>query len=304
MPPKVNKRRRTRLLAQTSLLGNNYSKLSKVLSLIRSLDDADRELLMSGTSRSTLKRSVDEISRQFLDRVDVPTLSGPAMTIYIVNIAKLWTKILEEHTAGYAAELLRLPRSTAESPWSLVLWGDEAVPGNVMNPDNHRKTFALAFSLKDFGVAFLTHVVAWMPLCLVRTEEHHEVRGGMSGVLRQLLRHLFLTQRVARGLDCGRLGSVYLELGNIVMDGDAFHLAFCFFASKALLPCTCINVFHGRRPQVFGAPRCRRPAAPARVLRGSVGASARAQGAARRRRPGRSETLRGHHEGRSAWTAS
>ena len=145
-----------------------------------------------------------------------------------------------------------------------------------MNPDNHRKTFGIAFALRDFGPAVLSRTDAWMPWTAIRTEQYRRIRGGISAVWKCLFRQLFIEEKASQGVACGVLGRIHLELGNLVMDGGAIHLTLQIFASKALLPCTCLNVFQGVRdprdfqtaPSIF-CPR-RRPGPRAENEQGVV----------------------------------
>ena len=138
-------------------------------------------------------------------------------------------------------------RSTLANPWELVLYADEITPGNIAKPDNARKALGIYFTLKDFGPSAVQHVGAWLPFCVIRTGEHRKISGGVSTVVRFLLRSTFITEGGgSRGARCGVLGTVYLRFSNLVADGDAIRLITQSFASKALLPCIgCINVFQG-----------------------------------------------------------
>ena len=240
------KRRRRQILAETGMLGINPARLSGLLDTIKNLDPEDQELIFEGgSSRHVLSRDALALTEHLVERVVLPASSGSDVPIYFSSVTKVWAAILEDYSSGYAQLLRQLPRSTADRPWNLVVYGDEAVPGNVMNPDNARKVFAISFAVREFGPEVLCHVTAWMPWLMVRTTEHKRITGGMSAALRAVLRHHFVTLKAHRGIACGKLGTVYLQLSNVVMDGDAMHVMFHIFASKALLPCTCLNVFQG-----------------------------------------------------------
>ena len=128
-----------------------------------------------------------------------------------------------------------------------MLYADEITPGNIAKPDNARKALGIYFTLKDFGASAITYVGAWLPFCVIRTSKHRAISGGVSTVVRALLRSTFITEGGgSRGARCGVLGTVYLRFSNLVADGDAIRLITQSFASKALLPCIgCINVFQG-----------------------------------------------------------
>ncbi len=81
--------------------------------------------------------------------------------------------------------------SSFQRPWNLVLYLDEITPGNVLRPDNKRKITAFYASLLEFD-DFLRYEAAWMTLGTLRTGVVKNIKGGMSNVVRQLLRAMFL----------------------------------------------------------------------------------------------------------------
>ena len=247
-------KRRRRLLGSTGLMGSNMRALAKVLRTLRDMSADDMDFILGGSSRGNLRRSIDDLYRQVAEQVQVPLIKGGSMPIHFINIAKLWSVMVEEEAdGGYTKQLLALPRSSREEPWHLIVYGDEITPGNVVHPDNARKSYGIAFTVREFGPDTITHTDAWFPWSVIRHTEYLKIKGGVSTVYRYVLRHLFLTLKSRDGMDCGpRLGTVYLGLSNLIMDGDAVHLTYHVFASGALLPCTCLNLFNGAGPQ--GSP--------------------------------------------------
>ena len=256
--------RRRKLLETSGLLGINQDKLLQVLHMVKRMSPEEMVLATGrGLSKSSSSRMLNRFFARVGEYIDLPATDGPDVRVWFVSITKVWTLLLEDYTEGYPRLLLQLPRSTRENPWSLVAYGDEITPGNVMDPDNHRKAFGVTFTLKDFGPKTLCHTEAWLPWCVIRSIQHHKIRGGMSTVWRFLLRHVFVTQKAHLGVACGRLGTVYINLANLIMDGDAWHLTYQMFASKALVPCTCLNLFQG---DAHGIWRHGAPEAPPRPL--------------------------------------
>ena len=262
--------RRRRLLGPTGLLGMNTQKLARVLAQLQGMSSDDLDFLRtSGVSRTSLRKTVDDVFRHVGEHLDLPSVRGGPVRVFFVSIPKLWSRILNGSDVGYAKQLLALPRSSLGNPWHLILYGDEVTPGNILAPDNQRKTFSVAFTLREFAADVRSHTAAWFPLCLIRTHEYQRIHGGISTVMRFLLRHIFLTQRLSHGVAIGRLGVVHLGVSNVIMDGDAIRLTLNTFAAKALLPCTCLNVFQGpkRDPRNLEATLRRpSPTAPSAIV--------------------------------------
>ena len=76
-------------------------------------------------------------------------------------------------------------------PWRLLLYFDEVVPGNPLRPDNKRKIVVIYCSWLE-----LDHLLyaekAWLTLGVIRSSIVKSVRGGISSVVRALLRVLFV----------------------------------------------------------------------------------------------------------------
>ena len=94
--------------------------------------------------------------------------------------------------------------SSFQRPWNLVLYLDEITPGNMLRPDNKRKITAFYASFLEFE-DFLGLEAAWMTIGTLRTGVVKNIKGGMSNVVRQLLRDMFLgaTSLSSGGLSLG-----------------------------------------------------------------------------------------------------
>ena len=58
---------------------------------------------------------------------------------------------------------LRSSPSTIESPWGLILYADEVIPGNQLSIRHSRKVWVMYFSFIEFGVHLttLTHMISF-----------------------------------------------------------------------------------------------------------------------------------------------
>ena len=142
--------------------------------------------------------------------------------------------------------------STALTPLSLCIYGDEITPGNVLRLDYTRKMFLLFISIKELGPTVLKSTDAWMPFLAIRTNILKGVTGGFSQCLRLLLRRLLLDEKVGTdgvvvSLDEDQSSHVALHfcVRNFIFDGDAQRQAFSSKGAKGKLPCLCcLNVVH------------------------------------------------------------
>ena len=130
--------------------------------------------------------------------------------------------------------------STALTPLSLCIYGDEITPGNVLRLDYTRKMFLLFISIKELGPTVLKSTFA------IRANILKGVTGGFSQCLRLLLRRLLLEEKVGTdgvvvSLDEDQSSCVALHfcVRNFIFDGDAQRQAFSSKGAKGKLPCLC-----------------------------------------------------------------
>ena len=67
-----------------------------------------------------------------------------------------------------------------ETPWDIILYSDEIVPGNQMSYDNRRKLWAAYWSFKQFGTAALAREDAWFVLMCQRSSEVNKISNCMK----------------------------------------------------------------------------------------------------------------------------
>ena len=114
------------------------------------------------------------------------------------------------------ADAARRHPCSAEQPWHVCIGFDEFTPGNLLRPNNARKTMALNFSFMELGQERLWHDDMWFTPVLIRHSIIAKTAGGWSAMLRAYLHlHFFplqvLQQRVCRS--CWRASRLYYSRG-------------------------------------------------------------------------------------------
>ena len=69
---------------------------------------------------------------------------------------------------------------------SLALDHDEVQPGNILSPDQSKKTMALYFSLLAWKSLVVSEYI-WLPAAVLRTQVYTNVKGGCSACVKMLL---------------------------------------------------------------------------------------------------------------------
>ena len=142
---------------------------------------------------------------------------------------------------AFADAANRFPCS-ASQPWHLVIGFDEFTPGNLLRPNNARKTMALNFSFMELGQERLWHDDCWFTPVLVRRTVIAEAEGGWSAMLRAYLHlHLFSNTGIATaGLPLVLGGQPFLlfaKLSHMLADAEGHRAALEWKGAAGLKCC-------------------------------------------------------------------
>ena len=170
---------------------------------------------------------------------------------YQAPLAMLYTAAA---TSAPFADLLRRTRArsppTHVTPWSVVLYSDEVVPGNPISTDNRRKAQAIYWSIKEFGYDALANERCWFVLSAVRSATVQNMDGGMSYLTRELLHSFFDVHGhdLRHGITLHLHGDsaptlVFAKLGLMISDESALkQTLMCKGASGTKMCCCCLNM--------------------------------------------------------------
>ena len=136
--------------------------------------------------------------------------------------------------------------STWEAPWGLVLYTDELVPGNPLGP-GLRKTWCIYCSFLQFSLDDLSNELAWLSLCHVRSSIIDKVKGGISQLLTEIIKTIFLGPADPRyGLllpvQNGNSLKLYFDLSILLQDGGSHKYTWSNKGGAGLKPCLLCNV--------------------------------------------------------------
>ena len=129
-------------------------------------------------------------------------------------------------------------------PLILIFGYDEAVPGNVLLPDNRRKCTLVYVSFLEFG-SLLYKQGSWMTAGLVRTDVVNNVQGGMTCVMASFFK-AYLAHWTDAGFVVTIVGRSILVRARtqfLYADIAGHKLTFSCKGSSGLKPCRkCSNV--------------------------------------------------------------
>ena len=123
---------------------------------------------------------------------------------------------------------------------SLVLYCDGLTPGNPMAHDNRRKSCIFYCSFLEFGSEWLAHEEVWLTIATQRTSSIKKQPGGLSSVTRNILRSLFIEQKVGSGIVVAAEHGerrVCVALGAVLADEEALNGMWHIKGAGGITPC-------------------------------------------------------------------
>ena len=241
-----------RLKAFSSVgLSQNHRQLARALQTLTELPAVDA-LEVLGTKRWQLQHAVDQLWSQLGCEIELEAAHGETLTLQCTSLSKLLEYMVRTHPE-FRKQLLELwlrNPCTRDHPYSLLIYGDELVPGNVLHLEQRRKLFGAQAAIKDLGSTSIKANSSWIPLFCIRHIIASDIPGGMSYIFRQYLRHLLLKEKIRDvgiviPLNTGSATHVnlFFKVSNLILDGDALRMIWNWKGASSKLPCfCCLNV--------------------------------------------------------------
>ena len=127
--------------------------------------------------------------QQLMDNIvsEVVTTEDGEVTLYATSIQK-YIDYLQEKQPDYVQFLKKhLAAEQENRPDGIgILYIDECVPGNILAPDNRRKSYCIYFCYKN--MAKFRSVNVWWPVAVLRHSEADKLHGGVAEFFTRTLR--------------------------------------------------------------------------------------------------------------------
>ena len=132
----------------------------------------------------------------------------------------------------------------------LVVFWDEAVPGNVLNPDLRRKAGLTYVTFADFPATFLD--TCWLTLSLTRTQSLQDIPHGYAKSMTSILKHIQEDTKDGFMIEIDEEPHLFfLRCISILADADGIRLLTGCKGSSGMKCCfQCTNVLGGQRCNV------------------------------------------------------
>lgn len=229
------------------------TKLQKIDSLRRScpyVSQAALEALLKkvkeeGVPEVSHSKAMKEATRHYLSSMDaygkllmqvqVVTVDGNTKPIWIANALSLLAGAYRQGGA-WAAMLQRVHGqrpSSYTTPWRLLLYADEVVPGNSLAHRQERKTHAIYASFAEFH-NLLSCEDAWFIVAMLRSPEVADIQASIGQVFAKILESIFCSPVAdpRTGLCLPHLSDsaqdlkLFFTMGGWLQDGLSMKLTF------------------------------------------------------------------------------
>ena len=134
--------------------------------------------------------------------------------------------------------------------WNLILYTDEAVPGNPLAHLVTRKAWCIYISFLEFGEKALSKEAAWLTIGACRSKLVSELEANLSQLVASALQSIFCraSDPVQGGVvlktPAGRSVRLFFRMGLFLNDGGAHKFVWCVKADSGCRFCVlCTNVF-------------------------------------------------------------
>ena len=177
--------------------------------------------------------------------ISLPTESGE-FEWAVLRLDKV-VQLLAVEVDSFRGLMSEALRSSEGGKLDMLFYLDEVCPGNVLKLDNRRKFWALYASFRQFQQHRLCREVTWLPLAAIRTSIVHTIPGGISCVVRHLMKSMFEDSKwTSVGFpimaDDGP-ALVRVVFGSMIADEAAIKATFMFKGAAGLRPCLqCKNI--------------------------------------------------------------
>lgn len=225
--------------------GASSSAVSRLLSQVR----LQPEVLEDVGSRWSLARVCSSVADEVRCRdIVLPTKDGGNFVWEVFSFKKM-LQVFARDFPNFRKLIQHAIVSRNGTPGQrlrLALYADEVVPGDVLRPENKRKTMCVYLTIREFG-RHLQHEAAWFPIAFLRAAVAKNLVGGYSAAFAALFKRLLLEEGNVRDgilVNCGSAAKIlFFEMSNVVVDSIAAQQLWSWRGPNSLLPCfLCANV--------------------------------------------------------------
>ena len=229
-----------------------HNQLAKLVATLREEEDLHDVLHVD---RKGLDRAIDGLWNIVGQPEVLPCCTkGETFSWSTCSLPRLLQHVVENSPAWAREFRLAWERQpcSPDSPFHVLVYCDEATPGNVLRLDNKRKVFAVYCTVQEFRPEAVKHDCMWLPVACIRSSAAKSVKGGVAAAVRRLYRRWLLEDNLGDAgvlldlaLPGSRYANVYFAAGPLIADADAIRAVFSCKGASGKVPCIlCKNVIN------------------------------------------------------------
>ena len=161
--------------------GANTGTVGTVLSAL-----AEEDVLTAPKQKQVQAQSYKDRERWFKQNgrtIDLPLNDGSIFKWSVVSPFEILQTMCQQVSSHRSLLQAALPLG---EDLRVLLYTDELVPGNVLAPDPQRRTWAVYFTVAQYGVCSTT-ADCWYCCAMLRNSVKDKARSGLAGAIRALL---------------------------------------------------------------------------------------------------------------------
>ena len=180
----------------------------------------------------------------------VHDMAQPSREMWMVSLPALVQRKVD--SCALFQECFRQALQKKRNHLELLIYWDEAVPGNPLSPDLSRKSALWYMSFPDFPVTFLD--TCWLTLALCRTEDLQQAEEGYCKAMTILLRRIVSEVKDGFTITVGKsVELVLIRKVSFLADGDGIRACTGSKGASGKKCCfRCSNVLSGNHIAVPG----------------------------------------------------
>lgn len=227
-------------------------KYVSVSGLAAVLQEIKQHGMPNTTSRSGIKRARDKefnaatltpYGRVIVSKTIGVDESGAPLEFWIASPSSTLYYFIRssDRLEAFVLECLKKRPCSVNDPWTIILYNDEVVAGNVLLRHNHRKAHAHYYSFLEFGAHALSSEFLWFTLCIAKSDTVSSMTGNGAGVL---LKEMFLLFKSfeTEGFVCGQV-IIWAKVKQLVSDEAALKIGLDVKGASGHMCCLkCRNV--------------------------------------------------------------
>lgn len=211
--------------------------------MIAVLESVKKFGLPDTVSRRALKRTRREPIEGIMSDVELEMIDGSTKSFPVLHPIRALVLMFQTCSsfASFFNQCLETSPSKPQSPWRLVLYCDEVLPGNALKPTNERKLVAWYWSFLEYG-ARIHQECLWMHCLALRSSQLKRIKGGYGQVFAKLLDLFFGDPDLRLGIQLGPT-LFFAKIACVVGDEVALKLLWSFKGASGTMICfRCSNV--------------------------------------------------------------